>query len=48
MIMMKTNHEQAQECLRKAHEAFVDGNVDNERYWLMRAQVYATLASADH
>lgn len=44
---MKSNYEQAMDCLRKADDAHADSRFADETYWVQRAQVYATLATLD-
>jgi hypothetical protein len=44
---VKTNHQQAMECLDRAAAAFEADAQQAAQYWLERAQVYATLATLD-
>lgn len=45
---MRSNYDQAKFCLELADEAMNRGNTVSATYYLARAQVYATLAVAEH
>jgi hypothetical protein len=44
---MKSNYQQAQDCLERAAGAYESCNMEAAMYWTARAQVYATLAATE-